>query len=112
VRLDKVILWGFSLGTYPVAWCAAKYNVKGVILQAPMASVGCTFKGNEIDPDTEIGNDYLVNLDYVHKIKSELFIIHSRQDKVIPFSHSLALAKKYVKHNGIDRLQFLEVDCL
>jgi pimeloyl-ACP methyl ester carboxylesterase len=44
VELERVVLWGFSLGTYPVAYCASKYEVRGVILQSPIASIGCAFK--------------------------------------------------------------------
>lgn len=41
--LDKIILWGFSLGTYPVLHCASRYPVKAIILQCPIASVSCFF---------------------------------------------------------------------
>jgi hypothetical protein len=42
--LNQIILWGFSLGSFPVISAAAKYPVKGVILQCPISSVGCFFK--------------------------------------------------------------------
>jgi hypothetical protein len=47
--LNQIILWGFSLGSYPVLSAAAKYPVKGVILQCPIASVACFFK-EELNP--------------------------------------------------------------
>jgi pimeloyl-ACP methyl ester carboxylesterase len=69
VSIERIVLWGFSLGTYPVTYCASLHKVKGVILQSPIASIGCAFKHDNMDPDIEILNDYLVNLDYIHKIK-------------------------------------------
>ncbi len=43
VKISDVILWGFSLGTYPVVYNAAKYPVSAVILQCPIASISCLF---------------------------------------------------------------------
>jgi hypothetical protein len=41
--LTKVVLWGFSLGSYPVVYTAAKYPVKAIVLQCPIGSVACFF---------------------------------------------------------------------
>lgn len=43
VSLKNVILWGFSLGTYPIVNAASKYEFGGVILQCPIASISCIF---------------------------------------------------------------------
>ena len=40
---EEIILWGFSLGTFPTAKVAAKRNFKGIILQSPLASVYSLF---------------------------------------------------------------------
>ena len=37
-KLSEIILWGFSLGTYPVCCCASKYEISAIILQSPFAS--------------------------------------------------------------------------
>lgn len=77
--LNKIILWGFSLGTYPVIVNAAKYNVKGVILQCPIASVSCLFF-KELNTDVKFIEDYFANIDYIDKIKGRIFIMHSTAD--------------------------------
>lgn len=41
--LDRVILWGFSLGTFPVVVNAARYKVAAVIIQCPIGSLSCMF---------------------------------------------------------------------
>lgn len=43
IKLQEIVLWGFSLGTFPVVVTASKYKVGGVILQCPIASVNCLF---------------------------------------------------------------------
>jgi pimeloyl-ACP methyl ester carboxylesterase len=41
--LENIILWGFSLGTYPVIYNAARHKVKAIILQCPIGSLACMF---------------------------------------------------------------------
>ena len=41
--LSSIILWGFSLGTFPIVVNAAKYPVAGVVLQCPIGSLSCMF---------------------------------------------------------------------
>lgn len=43
---DQIILWGFSLGTYPTTVIAKKYKVKGVVLLSPLASIYSLFTDN------------------------------------------------------------------
>lgn len=38
-RVEDIVLWGFSLGTFPTLYCAAKYPVLATILQSPLASI-------------------------------------------------------------------------
>lgn len=35
--------------------------------------------------------------------------MHSKIDKIVPFSHSIALVKKYIKYNDSKSILFLEV---
>jgi abhydrolase domain-containing protein 17 len=41
--LEEVILWGFSLGTYPVIMCGSRLRVKASVLQCPIGSLSCMF---------------------------------------------------------------------
>ena len=40
---NQIILWGFSLGSYPTVSVAAQDQFGGVILQSPIASAACFF---------------------------------------------------------------------
>lgn len=44
----QIILWGFSLGTFPTVTAAARGNFAAVVLQSPIASAACFFD-NEPD---------------------------------------------------------------
>ena len=43
VRKEQIILWGFSLGSFPTLSVASKYKFGGVILHSPIASGACFF---------------------------------------------------------------------
>ena len=44
---SSIVLWGFSLGTYPTVQVAAKLKIGGVILHCPLASGACFLDGSE-----------------------------------------------------------------
>lgn len=50
VKLSEIILWGFSLGTYPAMVVASKYPLCALVLQCPIASVSCLFH-TELQPE-------------------------------------------------------------
>ena len=77
--IRDVILWGFSLGSYPVLYAAAKYNVKGVLLQAPIASINCIFH-SDLHENIKFNEDYFSNLELIEKVKGRVFIVHSSGD--------------------------------
>lgn len=77
--LCQVVLWGFSLGTYPVLNVAAKYFVKGVVLQCPIASVGCFFQ-DKFFTEIKFKEDYFANIDIISQVKGKIFMMHSSSD--------------------------------
>jgi fermentation-respiration switch protein FrsA (DUF1100 family) len=105
---DEIILWGFSLGTFPTVKVASKRNFKGVILQSPLASVYSLFT-EELTPYSSFSNDCFNLVDHISDINSFLVIIHSKQDEVIPFTHSKALFEKYQMTNSNPFCFLLEV---
>jgi pimeloyl-ACP methyl ester carboxylesterase len=60
--IGKIILWGFSLGSYPAVCSAAKYqNIAGMVLQCPIASINCLFEKN-LYPGMQFKEDHFSNL--------------------------------------------------
>lgn len=83
-KLSDIILWGFSLGSFPVVVNASKYKVGGVILQCPIASVSCLFH-EKLHPEMSFKDDHFANIDHMAGIKSKIMILHSSGDEIIPF---------------------------
>lgn len=94
---QKLILWGRSLGTGPTVHMAAKLSKNkttsliGVILQSPLLSaVKVGMPAIAWIPYTDIFCNYAK----ISKINVPIFILHSDNDAVVPFTHGLALADK------------------
>lgn len=62
--IAEVVLWGFSLGTFPVMYAASKYPVKAIVLQCPIASISCLFY-DELHPDMKFKEDHFSNIDLI-----------------------------------------------
>ena len=76
--LSNIILWGFSLGTVPTISVGAKYEVGGVILQSPLASVSTFLDDSEEEIDSNpYDTDSFSNLENIHKINVPIIIFHS-----------------------------------
>jgi hypothetical protein len=74
-----VILWGFSLGTYPVVYNAAKYKVKACVLQCPIGSLSCMFY-DEYAVNVKFKEDHFANIDHIANISSKILMMHSVAD--------------------------------
>lgn len=95
IPLSEVVLYGESLGSYPVIRLGAEHPVLAVVLEAPFTSFldlaavhypyvpKVLLKGFEFD-----------NLKSISSLKSPIFILHGTQDEICPYSLSQALFKK------------------
>jgi pimeloyl-ACP methyl ester carboxylesterase len=107
--LDQVILWGFSLGTYPVIFNASKYKVKATILQCPIGSLSCMFY-DEYERDIKFKEDHFANIDYISKVAGRILLMHSVADEIIPIEQARLLYSKYIARNGDKNIEFIEVE--
>ena len=97
IPLNKIILWGFSLGSAPTVEIASRFqNLAGVILQAPLASLNIWMNKNASWNYNYENNDIFCNICKIENIKSKIFIIHGKNDKIINVRHSYFLYKKYI----------------
>ena len=62
--LSSIILWGFSLGTFPIVVNAAKYPVAGVVLQCPIGSLSCMFY-ESYETKVRFKDDHFANIDHI-----------------------------------------------
>lgn len=91
---------GFSLGSVPSIHIAAKFNLKCLILIAPLAS-GIKIISENIKITTcELEKiDIFCNIGKISDINSPIFLIHGQADQTIPISHSYEILKKVKNAN-------------
>lgn len=65
--ISEIVLWGFSLGSFPATYCASRYPVKGLIIQSPLTSVSGLFEEN-LRWNSEFENDSLSNLEIIDQV--------------------------------------------
>jgi fermentation-respiration switch protein FrsA (DUF1100 family) len=109
--VNSIILWGFSLGTFPVVVNAAKYNIKAVILQCPIGSLACMFY-EEYESNIKFKEDHFANIEHIAKVQGRVLMMHSMADEVIPIGQAKLLLQKYTSVNGIRQIIFIEVEKL
>eukprot|EP00438_Fugacium_kawagutii_P027245 Skav214338 [mRNA] locus=scaffold86:371695:372675:+ [translate_table: standard] len=86
VAENDILLLGRSLGTGPAIALAARYQVAGVILVSPFASIKELFQ-RRVGRIAEFLEDRFQNLALAPKILSPTLIIHGLQDALVPPEH-------------------------
>ncbi len=85
----QIISYGHSLGTAVATELAAHNPVAALVLESPFTSAFRVKTTYAIAPF-----DKFISIDKIDKINTPLFIVHSKDDSVIPFWHSKALFEK------------------
>ncbi|MEZ5690441.1 MAG: alpha/beta hydrolase [Rickettsiales bacterium] len=96
--LNKIIIYGESLGTGVSTKIASEYDVGAVILQAPYISA--IKRASEIYfffPVNLVMLDKFNSISRIDRINCPLLILHGKQDEVIPSYHSETLLKEAVQ---------------
>ena len=84
VPLNKIFLWGYSLGSGPTVDLASRYqNIAGTVLLAPLASCLLFCDGNLKWDDSLIEKDTFCNIAKIANIKSHCSIVHGQQDQKV-----------------------------
>ena len=87
VPVNKLVLYGRSLGSGPSCYLAQKYEVGGLILQTPLSSIYRVI----LDFRFTLPGDMFPNIDRVKDITCPLLIIHGTRDEIVPIQHSMEL---------------------
>lgn len=93
---SEVILWGHSLGTAVATYVASNYGCRALVLMAPF--YGLEELGREAGGVLRLAGSFfarLVNLlptnEWICRVTCPVAIIHSLNDKIISYRHSLML---------------------
>ncbi|MDY6863778.1 MAG: alpha/beta hydrolase [Thermodesulfobacteriota bacterium] len=89
---ERIIIFGRSLGGAIASRLAQNNTPKGLILESSFTSVkDIASKFYPFLPVKLLSRFSYATLDYVKKVNCPVFIIHSRDDEIIPFSHGITL---------------------
>ena len=94
--VENIILWGFSLGSFPVVFNSAKYNILGCVLQCPIGSLSCMFY-DEYDVHVKFKEDHFANIDLISSINGQILMMHSMADEIIPIEQARLLYQKFLQ---------------
>lgn len=87
---ERIVLYGFSLGSGPAVDLAMHRSVAGLVLQSPLASA---YRVVNVRWVQWLLGDVFVNIDRIADVPCPILIMHSRADEVIPFWHGEALLR-------------------
>ncbi|CAD8127765.1 unnamed protein product [Paramecium sonneborni] len=89
-QYDYIFLWGYSIGSYPTVQVATQFSLSGIILQAPLASLG-----RIIDNRNSFYSEYdkFSNQSIINQITAPILIFHGTKDSIIKINHSEQLSK-------------------
>lgn len=85
---ERIVVCGFSIGTGPACWLAARRGPAGLLLFAPFKSAARVVTGIRILPF-----DPFPNLANVKRAECPVAVVHGTHDDVIPFKHGTAVAE-------------------
>mmetsp|Transcript_716 Transcript_716/g.1113 ORF Transcript_716/g.1113 Transcript_716/m.1113 type:complete len:639 (-) Transcript_716:28-1944(-) len=90
--LERIKLFGRSIGTGATLALAAKFKVAGVILVTPFMSMRKLFR-DKVGPfgGMLLWEEWFANEDAIKEVRSPVMIIHGRKDVLIPCYHGEAL---------------------
>jgi abhydrolase domain-containing protein 17 len=87
IPLNKIILYGRSLGSGPSCYLAEKYPVGGLILHTPLSSIFRVV----LEFKFTIPGDMFPNIDRMKKVQAPLLVIHGTKDEIVPMEHAFQL---------------------
>lgn len=91
----EIIIWGFSLGSYPAVRLCTEYECKHLVLHAPFMSIQDVLDNKKIMQNLSKVFSEKYNIgELIENIKCPVDILHSRSDEIVPYVNSLELAKK------------------
>ena len=89
---QKIVIWGYSLGSGIATQLAARRHADALVLEAPFtATVDRAAQLFPWAPVHWLMRDQYLSREYIARIHTPLFIMHGEKDHIIPISHGEAL---------------------
>jgi fermentation-respiration switch protein FrsA (DUF1100 family) len=92
IGLERIVLYGESLGSGVAVQLAAEQRMGALILEAPFISAARV--GSDAYPFLPVSlliKDRFDNIDKIRNIKAPVLVLHGRADRVVGFHHGAAI---------------------
>lgn len=92
IPVEKIALYGESLGTGVAVQMATEFKVKALILEAPYTSIAR--KAGELYPYIPVNlllKDHFNNISKITQIHCPILVMHGEKDQTIPVTHGKTL---------------------
>merc|ERR1712113_374893 len=80
----EVVLYGRSIGSGPSIHLATQTAVRGVVLQSPLCSIYRVAMRSRYT----LPGALFPNIDRIRNVKSPVYIVHGKEDEIVPFWHA------------------------
>ncbi|MBF0124353.1 MAG: alpha/beta hydrolase [Magnetococcales bacterium] len=92
IAVQRLLLYGHSLGGGVASWLAVNHPVRGVILEGSFTSIeDMAEERYPYLPVRRLARVHYNNLERISWLRAPLLIIHSRDDEVVAFAHGQRL---------------------
>ena len=104
---DSIIIYGKSLGSGIASHLASRVDCKMLVLETPYSSIDDLVSGYAFFYPVSLMVKYHFPVkEYLERVTVPIYVLHGKNDEVIPFSHANKLKKLYpdkIDLTGIDK---------
>jgi fermentation-respiration switch protein FrsA (DUF1100 family) len=98
IEQEQIIIFGRSLGGAVASWLAERHLPAGFIMESSFSSIADIGKHYyPYLPTSLLARIKYPSIDRISNIRSPILIIHSKDDEIIPYSHSERLFTEAIK---------------
>ena len=94
-KRQHIFSFGRSIGTGPATYLAAHRPVGLLVMMSGFSTISEAVKDMLGGIAKKCVKNHFDNFKNLMKVKSPVLILHGRQDKLIPYSHSMKLFKAF-----------------
>ncbi|HZH26253.1 MAG TPA: alpha/beta hydrolase [Azospirillaceae bacterium] len=93
IAADRTLVWGYSLGTAMATRVAAAARFAGLVLEAPFESIPAVVQAHARWTFGPLIWDRFNTRAVIAEVASPILILHGSHDRVIPWTHGVALSR-------------------
>ncbi|CAK9043822.1 unnamed protein product [Durusdinium trenchii] len=99
--LDRILVFGRSLGTGPAVNLASRFTLAGLVLVTPFMSVKEVLRSRIGSLADLLKDDFFENHVAIREVNSPTLVIHGKLDDIIPVAHGEAIYQECMARKGL-----------